>query len=167
MKRALFAALLAAGLAAVVPAASAQELPPGVRLGMGLAELRQALPALERVRRPQRLAGGLVGAWQVADAQVAGVIGTQTYYLAGGELRRIEFMADTAALPDGGSAAFDAVVAAGRERWGPERPAQDAVSRYAAWSTADIDAYARLLAPPRAALQLVISARPPRDDRQL
>ncbi|QHJ01645.1 hypothetical protein GT347_20480 [Xylophilus rhododendri] len=134
---------------------------------MGLHELQSVLPSLERVRRPQRMGGGLVGGWQSSGAQLAGLSGTQTFFLAGGALRRVEFLADTQALADGGAAAFDSLLAWGRGRYGAERVSQDASSRYAAWSDADTDVYVRLLAPPRAGLQLVIGQRPPRDDSNL
>ena len=147
--------------------ASAQELPAGVRFGMGVDDLRTVLPTAEVVRRPERLAGGLAGTWRLADTQVAGLAGSQVFYFAAGQLRRVEFQADTGAVPDGGAAAFDRLLAWGRERYGPERPAQDAVARIAGWSDAGQDLYLRLATQPRASLKLVFSARPPRDDRQL
>ena len=161
-------AWLAAGLLALLPLlAAAQGLPPGVRLGIGVDELRRALPTLEAVRRPQRLAGGLAGSWQLDDARVAGLAGAQTFFFAAGALRRVEFVAGAQASPDEGAAAFDAVVAWGRGLYGAERPAQDAFSRYAAWSAPEADVYVRLSMPPRAGLQLVFSARPARDDGTL
>lgn len=140
----------------------AQPLPPGVQLGMGVDALRQAQPAAEPVRRPERLAGGLAGSWRLDHGQVAGVGGAQIFFFAAGQLRRVEFQVDAA-----GDAAFEQLLAWGRQQYGPERPAQDAVSRYAAWSSADTDIYLRLLTGARGGLSLVISARPPRDDRTL
>lgn len=140
----------------------AQPLPPGVQLGVGVDELRQALPSAERVRRPERLAGGLAGNWRLDHGAVAGLPGSQVFFFAGGQLRRVEFTVDAAS-----DAAFEQLLAWGRQHYGPERPAQDAVSRYAAWSTADTDIYLRLLTSSRPGLSLVISARPPRDDRAL
>lgn len=147
--------------------ANAQQLPAGVHFGMDVDDLRTALPAAEVVRRPERLAGGLAGTWRLADAPFAGLAGSQVFFFTAGQLRRVEFQADTSARPDGGAAAFERLLAWGREHYGPEHPAQDAVSRIAAWSDAEQDLYLRLATLPRPGLKLVFSARPPRDDRQL
>lgn len=156
MKFCFLCALLACSMAA-----RAQDLPPGVRLGMGVDELRQALPALDLVRRPQKLAGGLAGSWRLASTEIAGLPGSETFFFAAGTLRRIEFVAST----DAGVAAFDRIVAWARGMHGPEQAAEN--GSFAAWSSADVDIYVRLAAAPHAAVQLVFSARPARDDRAL
>ena len=153
----LLAALLCLG-----PNLGAQPLPAGVRLGMGVDELRQVQPSVERVRRPERLAGGLAGSWRLDHSELASLSGAQLFFFAGGQLRRVEFQVDEAS-----DATFERLLAWGRQQYGTERPAQDAVSRYAAWSTVDTDIYLRLLTSSRPGLSLVLSARPPRDDRTL
>jgi hypothetical protein len=85
------AAFLAAG------ALHAQALPPGVRLGMTVGELHAALPAAERVQRPQRLGGGLLGSWRAAPVEMAGLMFEPTFFFAASELRRVEYVATTQA----------------------------------------------------------------------
>ncbi len=167
MKKILWMAGLALAWNMAAAAQAQSALPPGVVFGMPVDAVRQALPALDLVRRPQRLAGGLAGSWQLPQTQVAGLSGSQTFFFAGGVLRRVEFSADAQAVADGGAAAFEQLLDWGRTRYGAERPAQDAVSRYAAWSTPGQDVYVRLTSAPHAGLQLVLSARLERDDRAL
>lgn len=151
-----------AGLLCLGSNLGAQPLQPGVQLGMNVAELRQALPSIEPVHRPERLAGGLSGSWRMENGELAGLTGAQVFFFGGGRLRRVEFQVESAS-----DAAFEQLLAWGRQQYGPERPAQDAVSRYAAWSTPETDIYLRLLTSSRPGLSLVTSARPPRDDRAL
>jgi len=160
----LLAALL--GLAAGV--AQAQALPPGVRLGMTAPELQAALPGLERVQRPQRLAGGLAGLWRGAPAPIAGLLFEPVFYLADGQLRRMEWVAAAQVAPDSGAAAFAELVAWGRSRFGPELASSDPGSAYAAWTQDDIDVYAQHVHHARSAsVRLVYKARQLRDAKEL
>ncbi len=92
--------LLASTLFLAVTALHAQALPAGVRFGMSAEELRAALPDLARVQRPQRLAGGLAGTWHAAPTQFAGVVFEPVFFFAGGELRRVEWVAAADTSPD-------------------------------------------------------------------
>ncbi len=143
-------------------ALQAQELPAGVQLGMSVEALQQALPGLERVTRPQRLAGGLAGWWRW-PAQVAGLPGYQTFFFQAGLLRRVEFFADTRDLPDAGAAAFERIVSWGRSVYGPERAARDSGSSYATWALEDSDVYTQNVTAPQAGVRLVYKARQARD----
>lgn len=156
------AALVAAG------AAAAQSLPPGVRLGISPAELQAAVPDAQRVARPQRLAGGLAGTFRGAPTAIAGLDFEPTFYFAGAQLRRVEWMAVTDAQPDRGAAAFDELVAWGRGRFGSELASRDPGSRYAAWVAGDTDVYAQLVEGGRgASVRLVYKARQLKDASEL
>lgn len=144
------------------PASQAQDLPAGVQLGMTQEALQQTLPGLERVPRPQRLAGGLAGTWRW-PAMVAGLSGQQTFFFQGGLLRRVEFFADTRYQPDSGNAAFERIVSWGRGQYGPERSARDTGSTYANWALEDSDVYVQNVTAPQAGLRLVYKARQARD----
>src|SRR5690348_14707112 len=85
--------LLAAFIDPAAGVAHTQELQLGVRQGTRAEELQAALPGLQRVPRPLRLAGGLAGLWHGAPAPNAGLLFEPVYYLAGGQLRRVEWVA--------------------------------------------------------------------------
>jgi hypothetical protein len=156
------AAFLAAG------ALHAQALPPGVRLGMTVGELHAALPAAERVQRPQRLGGGLLGSWRAAPVEMAGLAFEPTFFFAASELRRVEYVATTQALPDSGAAAFAAIVQWGRGVFGNELASRDPGSAYAAWVSNDTDVYVQQVSDPRrASVRLVYKARQLRDGSEL
>lgn len=156
------AALLAAG------ALHAQALPPGVRLGMSAEQLRAALPAAERVPRPQRLGGGLVGSWRGAPVDMAGLLFEPTFFFAASGLRRVEYVAAAQATPDSGAAAFAALVQWGRGAFGPELASRDPGSAYAAWVSDDTDVYVQQVSDPRrASVRLVYKARQLRDGSEL
>jgi len=156
------ATLLAAG------ALHAQALPPGVRLGMSAEELQAVLPAAERVQRPQRLSGGLAGNWRGAPVEVAGLLFEPTFFFAASELRRVEYVAAAQATPDGGAAAFAALVQWGRGVFGNELASRDPGSAYAAWASSDTDVYVQLVSDPRrASVRLVYKARQLRDGSEL
>ena len=160
--------LLAAFLGPAAGVAQAQALPFGVRLGMRAEELQAALPGLERVQRPQRLAGGLAGLWHGAPAPIAGLLFEPVYYLAGGQLRRVEWVAAAEAAPDLGAAAFAELVAWGRGQFGPELASHDMGSAYAAWVQGDIDVYAQHVSSARgASVRLVYKARQLKDASEL
>ncbi|VTU28326.1 hypothetical protein SRS16CHR_04244 [Variovorax sp. SRS16] len=165
LKRALGALALLAASAAL----HAQALPLGVRLGMTAGELQAAaLPGLERVPRPQRLAGGLAGSWRAAPMTVAGLSFEPVFYFAEGTLRRMEWVADADARPDLGAAAFADLVAWGRSAFGPELGSNDPGSAYAAWVQADTDIYAQRTSDPRhASVRLVYKVRQVRDASEL
>ncbi|MFM9926476.1 hypothetical protein VLK31_26045 [Variovorax sp. H27-G14] len=159
------AALLAAG------ALHAQALPPGVRLGMSAEQLHAVLPAAERVPRPQRLGGGLVGNWRAAPVEMAGLLFEPTFFFAASELRRVEYVANlqaTQATPDNGASAFAALVQWGRASFGTELASRDPGSAYAAWVSNDTDVYVQQVSDPRrASVRLVYKARQLRDGSEL
>lgn len=159
---------LGAAALAMAGAASAQSLPPGVQLGMSPAELHAALPDAQRVARPQRLAGGLAGTWRGTPTAIAGLSFQPTFYFAGAELRRVEWLAAADALPDHGAGAFDALLGWGRGRFGGELASNDPGSRYAAWVAGDTDVYAQLVEGERgASVRLVYKARQLKDASEL
>jgi hypothetical protein len=146
-------------------AVHAQALPQGVRLGMSAEELQAALPSLEHVRRPQRLAGGLAGSWRTAPVEMAGLMFEPTFYFAAAQLRRVEFVASA---PDGGEAAFAELVNWGRGVFGSELASNDPGSAYAAWTRDDADVYAQRTGDARhATVRLVYKARDVRDGSEL
>jgi hypothetical protein len=165
-KRALVALIL---LMAAATALHAQALPPGVRLGMTAEDLRAAaLPGLERVARPQRLAGGLAGNWRAAPAIVAGLPFEPIFFFAEGTLRRMEWLAAVETQPDLGAAAFADIVAWGRNAFGPELASNDPGSAYAAWVQGDTDVYAQRTTDPRhAAVRVVYKVRQIKDGSEL
>jgi hypothetical protein len=115
----------------------AQPFPGGAGLGMTPGQLQQAVEGLQHVARPARLAGGLVGSWSAPALRIAGVRVTPTFFLAGGQVARIEYLAAT----DGSPADFDALVGWGRAAWGNELVSQSPEGDYATWSRDDLDAY--------------------------
>ena len=159
--------LAACLLGALAPPLRAQALPEGADLGATPAELLRAMPGLEKVARPTRMAGGLAGLWRSAPVAVAGVPGNYTFFLAGGQVRRIEFWADAPADPSAADAAFDALAAWGRALYGPEMPSGGPGARYAAWSRPGVDIYLQQAPPPRAGVRLVRVARALRDGSAL
>ncbi|MGJ7508362.1 hypothetical protein [Variovorax sp. GT1P44] len=149
-------------------AAHGQALPPGVRLGMSAEALQAALPGVERVRRPQRLAGGLAGTWHAAPTALAGLSFDPVFFFAGDALRRVEWAAPAEAQPDLGAAAFAELVAWGRSRFGAELGSSDPGSAYAAWVQGDTDVYVQRTSDPRhASVRLVYKVRQLRDAGEL
>ena len=166
----LFRLSFALGAAALfmTGAAAAQSLPPGVQFGMSPAALQAVLPDAQRVARPQRLAGGLAGTFRGGPAAIAGLDFEPTFYFAGAQLRRVEWVADADAQPDRGAAAFDELLAWGRGRFGGELASRDPGSRYAAWVAGDTDVYAQLVEGGRgASVRLVYKARQLKDASEL
>lgn len=167
---ALLAAALCAG--AAMPA-SAQSLPPGVRIGMEADRLRVVVPDLTRVARPARLSGGLVGVWRGDVVDLAGQRFEPTFFVAGGQLRRVEYAAVTTAADDHGAAAFAALLDWGRRAWGGERLARDTgglqTSEMASWTVGDdLDVYLQLAQAPRqASVRLVYKLRQVKDASEL
>jgi hypothetical protein len=162
-------ALAASAILAVAAGAlHAQALPPGVRLGMSAEELQAALPAAERVQRPQRLTGGLVGSWRAAPVEMAGLVFEPTFFFAASELRRVEFVALAQTTPDSGAAAFGQLVQWGRGVFGTELASRDPGSAYAAWTSGDTDVYVQQVSDPRrASVRLVYKARQLKDGSEL
>lgn len=163
-----FRALAASALLFAAGALHAQALPPGVRLGMTADELHAALPAAERVQRPQRMTGGLLGSWRAAPVQMAGLLFEPTFYFAASELRRVEYVATAQGEADNGAAAFSALVQWGRAAFGNELASRDPGSAYAAWVSNDTDVYVQQVSDPRrASVRLVYKARQLRDGSEL
>lgn len=155
-KRVFVGLSLAFGLATTY----AQALPVGVQIGMTADALQSALPAVERVARPQRLPGGLVGNWRLAPTMLAGLPFEATFYFSGGALKRVEYLAATQAEPDRGASAFAQLLDWGRAAFGPEVGARDPGSAYASWVSGDTDVYAQHVDDPRrASVRLVYKAR--------
>ena len=131
--------------AAIAPAAvHAQGLPGGIVLGMTLAELQQVQPGLKPIPHPARLAGGLVGSWSGDAIEVAGVPLTPTFFFAGGQLRRVEYLAR-----EGGSAAFGALLVWERAIAGKELLSSGQEGQYASWANEQMDVYLQLTSTPR------------------
>jgi hypothetical protein len=161
-----FVGALALSISAMLPVAlHAQEMPAGVVLGMSAEELRRVVPPLEKVRRPQRMAGGLVGAWRSPDVQVLGLNGEQTFFFAHDRLDRVEFVGSAPDEP-GNAQAFDRIVAWGRSLYGQEIAAADAGARYAEWTAGDTEVYAQYRGA-HAGVRLVYRLRADRDASQL
>jgi hypothetical protein len=164
----LLRAFAASGAVLVAGALHAQALPPGVHLGMSAEELQAALPAAERVQRPQRLSGGLVGNWRAAPVEMAGLLFEPTFFFAASELRRVEYVAAAQSTPDSGASAFAALVQWGRGAFGTELASRDPGSAYAAWVSSDTDVYVQQVSDPRrASVRLVYKARQLRDGSEL
>lgn len=147
--------------------APVQALPEGVELGMGVDALRQALPGIAHVSRPQRLSGGLVGQWRLAPVFIAGLEGTQTFFFAARELRRVEFVADASELADGGAAAYGELLHFGRSSYGAETAANDPSGSYAAWTRGDLEVYAQRVPAPRATVRWVVKRSEGKDASEL
>lgn len=147
----------------------AQELPPGVALGMTPDGLRAAVPTVERVARPVRIAGGLVGNWRGERAFIAGLLFEPTFYFADGELRRVEWVAQPEADGDRGTAAYAELLAWGRSRFGAEMASRDPGSELASWVAGDADVYAQRIDDARRApsVRLVYKLRQLKDASQL
>lgn len=158
---------LAAGLAMAAMiwpvAARAETLPGGVALDMTVPQLQQAQPGLKRVPRPARLAGGLVGNWSGSAVEVAGVSLTPTFFLADGQLRRVEYLAR-----EGGPSVFAALLDWARARWGAELAANAPEGAYASWTNTDADAYLQLAsAASGGQVRLVVKQRVAKDAGEL
>lgn len=149
-------------------AAHAQALPPAVHMGMTAQELQAALPTTEPVPHPQRLSGGLLGSWRGERAPIAGLMFKPTYYFAAGRLKRIEYDATAQGLPDGGEAAFSALLQWGRDAFGNELAALDPGSTYVSWSSSDLDVILQRTGDARRAnLRLIYKQRVLRDASEL
>ncbi len=144
----------------------AQALPDSVHFGMTLEELQQATGPLERLPGARRSAAGAGGSWRGPDARLAGLAFEQTFVFARGRLSRIERVASTQALPDGGAAAFEQLVAAGRQAYGAETRTRDPAGDYAIWSLPGQDVYVQRTVGP-ASIRMVLTARQQRDDSAL
>lgn len=114
------------------PAAAQAPVPPGVHLGMSASELREAVPGLQPVRRPQTVAGA-VGRWRVADVQQADLVFDETFFFAEQTLQRVELVLQpgSSAQPD---EVFAHLVASLRASYGPELPLHGGLSSVEAGS---------------------------------
>jgi hypothetical protein len=113
--------------------AQAQALPGGAQLGMAVPQLQQAVPGLKPVPHPAHLAGGLVGSWSGPTIDVAGAALVPTFFLAEGQLARVEYLA----TPE----AYAPLLAWGRAQWGAELASDSPEGTYATWSNGEFDAY--------------------------
>ena len=114
------------------PAAAQAPVPLGVHLGMSASELREAVPGLQPVRRPQTVAGA-VGRWRVAGVQQADLVFDETFFFAEHTLQRVELV-----LQPGNFAqtddVFEHLVASLRASYGPELPLHGGLSSVEAGS---------------------------------
>ncbi|MBU1358629.1 MAG: hypothetical protein KKC79_03200 [Gammaproteobacteria bacterium] len=168
LRRTLIHALGALWLSLIALSSHAQALPPGVSLGMSARELEAAVPDLERVARPPRLAGGLSGKWRSPSMTLGGLNFEPIYYLAGDRLRRIEWVAVAEDQPEVADAAFGDIVQWGRSAFGPELASNDPGTAYAAWVDGDTDVYAqRTGGTARPTVRLVYRLRQVKDASEL
>jgi len=150
------------------PVVQAQALPPGVHFGMTIDELQAVQPTVQRIVKPQRLAGGLTGDWRGTPVVVAGLPFDLTFFFATRHLRRVEFLASTSTHTDSGTGAFNALVDWGRSVFGPELGSSDPGGKYAAWVTGDIDVYAQnAWSSLRSNVRLVYKEQGRKDDHSL
>lgn len=156
----VLALLLAAG------SVQAQALPAGVRFGMTLEQLQQATGPLERLPGARRTAAGVGGSWRGPATLLAGLPFEQTFVFARGHLARIEYFTSAQALADGGVAAFEQLVADGRQAYGAENRTRDPAGEYATWSLPGQDVYVQRTVGP-AGIRMVLAERQQRDDSAL
>jgi len=157
-------AVVSLSITLLAVAAHAQALPGGAQLGMNAQQLRDVVPGLARVPRPVRMAGGLVGSWRGPAVDIAGVLLAPTYFLAEGELRRVEYVADADTAANG----YESLLAWGRSLWGPELASQGSEGAYAAWTGDKLQAYLQLAGGgQRSQLRLVVKLRSTRDASEL
>ncbi|MDB5958089.1 hypothetical protein [Ramlibacter sp.] len=157
-------AIACLSLALLAFAADAQFLPGGAQLGMNAQQLREAVPALQRVPRPVHMAGGLAGNWRGPALEIAGVPLAPTFFFADGELRRVEYVADARSAAN----AYESLLAWGRASWGPELASQGTEGTYAAWTTGQVQAYLQQSSgTSRAQLRLVVKLLAGRDGSEL
>lgn len=148
-----------AALGLPVAAQAAPDLPGGVRLGMSLEQLREAVPDATALRHPVHMAGGLVGSLAGPPLQLAHVAFVPTYFFANGLLSRIEYVAHGADA----ASAFDAVAGWCTAQWGPMLRADEPEGAYATWSADDAGIYLQETAQAGPLLRLVIRLRAARD----
>lgn len=99
---------------------------------------------------------------------MAGLAFEPTFFFAGSQLQRVEFVASAQTLPDGGAAAFAELVRWGRAAFGSELASNDPGTAYSAWTSADADVYLQHVRDTRrASLRLVYKARQVRDGSEL
>ena len=158
-------------LALCCSAATAQAfLPPGVHLGMSTSELRQAVPRLQPVRRPQTVAGA-VGGWRLSDVQQDDLVFDGTFFITEQSLQRVELILQTGAAAQADDA-FAHLVAVLRASYGPELPLHGALSGVeagsASWVHEDMDILAlHSGSSGQTRVRLIYKARVLRDASQL
>lgn len=122
-------------------AAAQGPIPSGVHLGMTASELREAVPGLQPVRRPQTVAGA-VSRWRVDHVQQADLVFDETFFFAEQTLQRVELVLqpDSSAQTDD---VFAHLVASLRASYGPELPLHGGLSSVEAgsafWVHDDLD----------------------------
>lgn len=152
---------------------SAQALiPPGVRLGMSAGQLREAVPGLHAVRRPQTVAGA-VGGWRVSGVQQGDRVFEETFFFAQQTLQRVELLLlQPESDPQQDAQAFAHLVASLREQYGPELPLTGGLSGVAAgnafWVHEGMDILAMQSGPPgQSKTRLIYKLRILRDASEL
>ena len=127
---------------------------------MSADELRGAMPDVQRVARPPRLAGGLAGTWRGATTPIAGLAFEPTFFFAGNALQRVEWSTASDEVAGRGAGAYAELLTWGRARFGAETASRDPGSTYASWSTAETDVYLqRVDGADHAAVRLVYKIR--------
>lgn len=168
---ALVSLLLAvwAGPAAAQPLAQPL-IPPGVHLGVTVSELREAVPGLHPVPRPQSVAGA-VGRWRVDGVQQAGLVFDETFFFAGPALQRVELLLQPGTSSTSGEA-FAHLVASLQALYGPELPLHGALSSVEAGSASWVHDGVDILAlqsgsAGRTSVRLIYKARVLKDAGEL
>lgn len=145
-------------------------MPPGVHLGMSAAELREVVPGLHAVRRPQTVSG-TVGNWRASGVQQGGYVLDETFFFAQQALQRVELLLqpDVNPRPD---EAFANLVTLLRAEYGPELPLYGGLSGAAAgsasWVHEGMDILAMPSGPPgQAKTRLIYKVRILKDASEL
>jgi hypothetical protein len=147
MIKALLAACCGMAFCLASAGVSAQSLPPGVHVGMTVAELQAAGFDLQRVKRPERMATGARGLWQQAVPGDGGTAFELTYFIRGTIVDRVDVALTES--PETPAAAFERMVGTLRATYGAElRSRQSAgsdINETASWNTDDVDIAAYLV----------------------
>ncbi|MGA0571195.1 hypothetical protein ACO2Q9_10805 [Variovorax sp. VNK109] len=140
-------------------------------MGMTEAELRSAVPGLERVRRPARAPNGAMGLWRQSHVAIDSWLVDQTFYLDAEGLRQIEWLVVPHDGRDSGSS-FSGLVTGLRQQYGAELAARQStpgfVQESASWVAGDMDVIvSRSGAPDQATVRMVWRQRVTRDASEL
>ncbi|MCJ0764928.1 hypothetical protein [Variovorax terrae] len=167
---------LACGLAVLGAAlpAWAQALWGAAAYGMTEAELQAALPAVQRLRKPERLAGGTRGLWVLPETPLAGAsFETVFYFNKNRQLQQVEQRLAAPQPQCGTKPVFEELVASLRQLHGPElaagdRPDGGPASSVASWVAGDLDIIAsHTEAASRCAIRVIYKPRLLKDASEL
>ncbi len=144
-------------------------LPSGVQWGMSPAEVREAVPGVQPVRRPQTVAGA-VGSWRVPGVAQDDLLFDETFFFADQALQRVELLHQ--GDPDESGDAFERLLSALRARYGPELQLYGGMSSLdagsASWVVDDTDILAMQTGPTgQVRVRLIYKARVLKDASEL